>query len=254
MILNDKKKNGLQKWICKDKFEKYEFANMLMKNKFIKIIEESFSMKGALMKIITISREFGSGGREVGKRLADVLGYDYYDKEIIAEISANKGVAEDYITRALENPDWKDMALTYNRSFFSVSLESTQVDLLLEQKRVIEEIAKEGRDCVIVGRNSDVILRDYNSFNMFICADMASKIKRCQARMAEGEKLSEKEIKRQINRIDKNRAQTRGILTSIPWGEKSAFHLTVNTADWDMQELANALAEFTRSWFARKNL
>ena len=204
------------------------------------------------MKIITISREFGSGGREIGRRLADILGYEYYDKEIIAEICANKGVGEDYVTRALANPDWKDMALTYNRSFFGVSMESAQVDVLLEQKHVIEEIAKEGKDCVIVGRNADVILYDYKPFNMFFCADVASKIKRCQERMTEEEQLTEKEIKKQMNRIDKNRAHTRGIVTSIPWGEKCAYHMTVNTANWDMKELAKAIAEFTQIWFHSK--
>lgn len=60
-----------------------------------------------MYEIITISREFGSGGRELGKRLAETLGFDYYDKEIITAIANNKGLDENYVEKALNNYDWK---------------------------------------------------------------------------------------------------------------------------------------------------
>ena len=74
------------------------------------------------MKIITISREFGSGGRELGKRLADVLGYDYYDKEIIASIASNKGMDEDYVARAMEHSSWQNVPLTFHQTIVGVPL------------------------------------------------------------------------------------------------------------------------------------
>ena len=113
------------------------------------------------MKVITISREFGSGGRELGKRLADELGFDYYDKEIIIAIAQGQGLEENYVEKALEHHVWKNIPLAFGRSFAgAVALQSAQTSLLLEQKRVIERIAEAGKDCVIVGRNADFILRD----------------------------------------------------------------------------------------------
>lgn len=204
------------------------------------------------MKIITISRQFGSGGRELGKRLADLLGYDYYDKEIISAIAQKQGLSAGYIESALENQAWQTVPLTFRRSFSGVtSLRSTQTSLLLEQKKVIESIAQRGRDCIIVGRNADVILQAYHPFNLFVCADLDAKIQRCLERAGEGEQLTPKEIRQHIRRIDKNRAQTRQIITGSEWGEACTYHLTVNTTGWNIKELTPAVAEFAARWFGR---
>ena len=72
------------------------------------------------MKIVTISREFGSGGRELGKRLADTLGFDYYDREIITAIAQAQGMDEHYVEQALEDHAWQHIPLTYGRSFASI--------------------------------------------------------------------------------------------------------------------------------------
>lgn len=205
------------------------------------------------MKIITISREFGSGGRELGKRLADVLGYDYYDKEIIASIASNKGMDEDYVARAMEHSSWQNIPLAFHQTIVGVPLDTTHTDLLLEQKRVIEQIAKNGKDCVIVGRNADILLREFHPFNIFVCADMDVKISRCIQRAPEDEHLNVKEMQRKINKIDKNRAQTRTVITDSSWGDRTAYHLTVNTTDWKMDELTLAVAQFANSWYQRTN-
>ena len=68
------------------------------------------------MKIITISREFGSGGRELGKRLADTLGFDYYDREIITAIAGAQGLDEAYVEKSMENANWQRVPLTYRHS------------------------------------------------------------------------------------------------------------------------------------------
>lgn len=201
------------------------------------------------MKIITISREFGSGGRELGKHIADVLGYDYYDKEIIATIASNTGMDETYIERTLEQDRWQNVPLTFHQSVSTVSVDSTHIDLLLERKRVIEEIAKAGKNCVIVGRNADVLLREYEPFNIFVCADFETKARRCMQRSSEDECLNAKELKRKINKIDKTRAQTRALITDNGWGERDAYHITLNTTNWDLKELALAVAEFVKRWF-----
>ena len=205
------------------------------------------------MKIITISREFGSGGRELGKKIADLLGYDYYDKDIIAAIASKTGMDEDYVTRTLRQDRWQNVPLTFHQSVTNISMDSTHTDLLLERKRVIEEIAETGKDCVIVGRNADVLLREHQPFNIFVCADLETKTRRCTERSSEDDCLNEKELKRKIHQIDKSRAQTRGLITDSGWGDKSAYHITVNTTDWDLKQLAKAVAEFAKHWFENIN-
>lgn len=200
------------------------------------------------MNIITISREFGSGGRDLGKQLAHLLGYDYYDKEILASIASNTGMDEQFIERNLEHNIWQNVPLTFHQSVTSISLDSTHTDLLLERKRVIEEIAAKGKDFVIVGRNADIILREYNPFNIFVCANLDTKMQRCSERSSKDDCLDEKDLVRKINKIDKRRAQTRALITDSDWGDRSAYHITLNTTNWDLKELAKAVAEFAKSW------
>lgn len=202
------------------------------------------------MKIITISREFGSGGRELGKRLADALHFDYYDKDIISAIAANSGLQTNYVENILNNHGWKEYSLSYCKTLNSVAaMQTNKIQLLLEQKHVIEQIAASGKDCIIVGRNADIILKGYHPFNIFVCANTDAKIKRCMERTPEGEALSEKALLRQMKQIDKVRSQTREILTGSSWGNRDAYHLTVNTTDWDIKKSAPALAAFAESWF-----
>lgn len=204
------------------------------------------------MRIITISREFGSGGRELEKRLAEALGFDYYDREIISVIAQTQGLDEDYVERELDNHGWQNVPLTYRRFFASNTiLQAPQTYLLLEQKRVIDSIGKAGKDCIIVGRNADVFLEEYNPFNIFVCADIETKIHRCMERAADGENLTRKEIEQNICRIDKNRICTREIITGSKWGACGTYHLTVNTNGWDIKDLVPAVADFANCWFGR---
>lgn len=204
------------------------------------------------MRIITISREFGSGGRELGKRLAGLLDCDYYDREIITAIAEQSGLEEDYVEMALEKRDWQTMPLTFGRSFAGINgMQQMQTNLLVVQKRVIERIAKTGKDCVIVGRNADVLLEEKKPFRIFVCAGMDAKIQRCMERASEGENISRKGAEQNIRRIDKARARTREILGGGKWGDGSVYHLTVNTEGWDMEELASAVAGFVLRWYGR---
>ena len=205
------------------------------------------------MNIITISRDFGSGGRELGRRLADELGYDYYDGEIIAAIAKNSGLDANYVENALEDHGWQAIPMTVHRTFASpMVMQSPQVGLLLEQKKVIEEIGKKGKNCIVVGRNADLLLKEYEPFNIFVCADMEAKIDRCIERAKEGENTSRKELEKKIRRVDKNRSNTREILSSTAWGQRDAYHMIVNTTGWDIKELAPAVAAFAVRWFDKK--
>lgn len=205
------------------------------------------------MNIITVSREFGSGGRELAKRLADHLGYDYYDREIISLVAKDSGLDADYIEETLTNGTLKDQSLSFCRTFTSASYsQSSKVNLLLAQKEVIERIAQLGRNFVIVGRNADIILEKYAPFNVFVCASSEAKLKRCIERAPSGENMSEKELLRRMKQIDRQRCEIREIMSPIPWGRRDAYELTINTTGWNIKELVPILAEFASCRFGRE--
>ena len=205
------------------------------------------------MKIITVSRQFGSGGRELGKRLSDLLGWDYYDREIIEALAREQGLQPEYVHRLLTSHGWHQYQLTYRNSFHQpLSGAWHHTEMLVRQREIIQEIAQAGNDCIIVGRDADVILQDDRPFRLFVCADMDSRVARCmryEEKKPEAERLTEKEILRNIRRIDRNRRRTREILTGKPMADGSGFDLTVNAAHWEIKKLAEAVAEFSGRWF-----
>ena len=205
------------------------------------------------MRIITISREFGSGGRELGKRMADIVGFDYYDSEIISAVAKKSGLDSHYVENTLRDHGWRNQPISFRGTLHSSAyVQSSKIDLLLDQKKVIEEIASFGKDCVIVVRNADVILQEYHPFNLFVCADVQARIRRCREMAGEGENLTDKELLRKMKQIDKIRSQTRVLISASEWGMPDAYHLTVNTSDWDIRELAFAVAKYAECWFGRK--
>ena len=205
------------------------------------------------MRIITISRQFGSGGRELGKRLSDLLSWDYYDKEIIETLAQERGMSPEEVRFALSHHGWHNVQLTYKNSFSHLGFDhDTRTQLLRRQGEIIRAIAEAGNDCVIVGRDADVILQEYHPFRVYVCADLQARLARCMSheeKRPEAERLTEKEILRNIRRIDKNRAQIREILNGKTRGDSSMFDLTVNAAHWEIKKLTAAVAEFAMHWF-----
>ncbi len=157
--------------------------------------------------------------------------------------------------KALESGISQRVPLTFHNSFSTIGMmQSAHISLLQEQTRVIEGIAKRGKDCVIVGRNADILLADQKPFTVFVCASMEAKIKRCMERAREGEQLTEKEIEQNIKRINKNRAQNYEMIAGRKWGQAASYNITVNTSDWDIKELTPAVAAFARRWFEHNAL
>lgn len=199
-------------------------------------------------KIITISREFGSGGREIGKRLADELGYAYYDSEIINLLVKETGMSKEYISNISEKGIYP-YAFQFAKSFSTYSkLQSNQTNLLVTQTNVIKEIAKKG-NCIIVGRGADVILHDYNTINLFVYANMASKVKRCVEKASKEENLTRKEMEQKIKQIDKNRQKFHEVLSSKTWGEKENYDLCINTTNTNIKTIIKPLSEYIKSYF-----
>ena len=143
------------------------------------------------MRIITISREFGSGGREVGKRLADALGFAYYDREIVSSIAEKCDLDEGYVENVLRKGLTVNVPLTFGHSFYFYSDPTSENELkvLNTQQQIIRELAGQG-DCVMVGRCSGIILESYAPLRLFVYADMDWKVRRCRERASDSEQLT----------------------------------------------------------------
>lgn len=204
------------------------------------------------MKIITIGREFGSGGRELGKRLADLTGFDYYDQEILHAIAEKKEHISGYLESAVAFHAWRTFPLVFHHSF--ANEHAIHTNELIAQKEVLEEIAAQGKNCIIIGQDADVILKKESPFRIFVCAELDARMRRCMER-AEGKEaeFSEKEMKRNIKRIDKYRAQTRELVSGSKWGTREGYDLIVNSTDWQIKDLAVAVKEYIDHWYDRKN-
>ena len=203
-------------------------------------------------RIITISREFGSGGREIGKRLADELGFSYYDREIITEVAKETEMAEKYIQNISEK-GVSPYPFQFAKSFAVYSnLQKQQTEILVAEQKIIKQIAQNG-DCVIVGRCANIILKEYNPMNIFVYANMESKIARCIERASKDENLTEKEIKNKIIQVDKERKKYNNIISSLEWGDKKNYNLCINTSGIDIKTIISPLADYINTWFGGNN-
>ena len=186
-------------------------------------------------RIITIGREFGSGGRELGRRLAENLGYAYYDQEILEEIANRTELSEKYVQSIVER-----------RPIFSFPIHADfGQKIYLEQCNILRELAEKS-GCVIVGRCADYILKDCNPFRVFVYADMDSKIERCRRKGRGQENLTDKEMKRYILDVDKHRARYYEFYTDQKWGDRKNYDICVNTTNEDIKKIANILARLFR--------
>ncbi len=199
-------------------------------------------------KIITISREFGSGGKEIGKRLADVLGYAYYDSEIITLLAKETGMSEEYIKNISEKGVYP-YAFQFAKSFAMYStMQSAKTEILVAQAKILKQIAEKG-NAIIVGRGANSILKEYNPMNIFVYADMESKINRCKEKAKEDEHLTDKELENKIKEIDKNRKALNDLISNAEWGKKENYNLCINTSNVKIKSIIPALAEYIENWF-----
>ena len=176
-------------------------------------------------RIITISREFGSGGRFIGEEVAKKLGIKYYDKEIIGQIAKESGMAPEYIK---ENAELSPKKGIFAYAFTGRDITGKSVeDMVYEaQRKVILELA-EKESCVIIGRNADFILRDWNDvLNVFIHGDMPEKIKRITGLY----NVKEKEAVKMMADTDKRRRTNYNFYTDQNWGKASNYTLCLNSS------------------------
>ena len=195
-----------------------------------------------MKRIITVSREFGSGGRELGRRLSELLHIAYYDKEIVTEIAKRTSMSEEYVRQITEQKPVMSFPISIGRSFYPMTdplLDQNQA-IFREQHQIIRGMADKS-DCVIVGRCGDYILRDLNPYRIFVYADMDAKIARCRERGKEDPPLSDKELKQKITKMDKGRAKYYEFYTGQKWGDRLNYDVCINTSGRSIKELAAVL-------------
>lgn len=201
------------------------------------------------MRVITISREFGSGGRELGKRLADELGFAYYDKEITAQIAKEVAMDEEYVEHMLSKGIPHSFGITYANSFgYPSYVQQDTTKLLLAQQKILKQVALEG-NCVIVGQSANAILEDIHSFDIFVYASTFSKVERCLKRANPEENLDEAKVKKMLKQIDKTRAKQHELHSDIKWGSKEGYHLCINTTNVEIKKIVPVLASYIKEWF-----
>ena len=202
------------------------------------------------MRIITISREFGSGGRELGKRLADALGFAYYDREIVSSIAEKCNLDEGYVENVLRKGLTINVPVTSGHTFYFYSDPTSENELkvLNTQQQIIKELALRG-DCVMVGRSSGIILEKYNPLRLFVYADMEWKVKRCRERASAEEHLTDRELEKKIRQIDAGRARHQKLLTDRKWGAPEGYDLCINTTNLEIKKIIPGLKEMALCWF-----
>lgn len=177
-------------------------------------------------RIITISREFGSGGRFIGEEVAKQLGIKYYDKDIIAQIAEQSGFSPEYITEKAELSPKKGL-FAYAFSGRDVTGKSIEDMVYEAQRKVILEIA-EKESCVIIGRNADFILKDRDDvLNVFIHGDMPEKV----ARICKLYHVTEEEAEKMMADIDKRRMTNYRFYTDQKWGMAKNYTLSLNSSE-----------------------
>ncbi len=196
-----------------------------------------------MSRVITISREFGSGGRELGRRLAEELKIAYYDQEIVSEIARRTALSEQYVRAVEEQQPMFSFPIHIGRTFYPAPNPAWEQHMTVyqEQSRIIREMAEKS-DCVIVGRCADYILREKKPLRLFVYADPESKLRRCREKAPAGENLTDRELRQKIRDIDKNRARYYEFLTGKTWSDKLNYDLCINTTDQVIKDLASVIA------------
>lgn len=184
--------------------------------------------------VICIGREYGSGGRDIGLRLAKELGISFYDKTLLKRAAEETGIAREHFEKADEKPvNWflsnlgggdpnVEIANPYAIDYDYL----TSDRLFLLQSKVIRKLAKE-QSCIIIGRCAESILADYpNMLSVFIHADMESRIHRIMERRD----LDRKQAEALIKKTDKKRANYHNYFSEEKWGRSSSYHMALSSS------------------------
>lgn len=195
--------------------------------------------------VITIGRQFGSNGREIGKRLAEKLGIPFYDKEILGETAKNSGLSEN-ILKSLDEKPTKSFLYSLVMDPYSYGFSNSGYQTNLNQQAfqatydTIKKIGEQG-PCVIVGRCADYALRHNKKLvRVFIYAPLEKRIETVSKRFG----LTEEKAKSQINKEDKGRASYYNYYTSKKWGDMNSYDICINSGLMDIDKTVDYLVDY----------
>lgn len=198
-------------------------------------------MKGT---VVCIGRQYGSGGREIGQKLAQRLGITCYDKLLIQRAAREAGLTEAIVAEEDERPIGLGAMISGNPFADSASLGkafySEEERVFAAESRAIEEIASKG-SCVIIGRCASSILRDagYNVLSVFIYADDDDRARR----IAQRNGLSEKAAMRKAEKVDRMRKKYFDFYSDTPWGEPASYDLMISSSRYGIDGTADVIAK-----------
>ena len=177
-----------------------------------------------MKKIITISREFGAGGGEIGRKAAQALGYEYYDKELILKAARESNVD---VESLLKWDEKVPMNFGFAQSLFDFYNKPLSEKLFSAQQQVIKAVGEKG-NCVIVGRNANTILKEYDhALHVFVHADPYWRLERMKTKMPD---LTEAKMSEQIRVIDKMRRKYCTYYTNTEFGVADYYDISLNTS------------------------
>lgn len=206
---------------------KSEYNNLGLKNEQIKEHQEKTTYKGNYI-VITISREYGSGGRFVGKLVSEKLGIPFYDKEIISLAAQKSGLSEGYIEKIDQNKTTNYISNNDDRLFIA-------------EQNVIKELSK--KSCVIVGRCADYILKDNkDTIKIFLYSDSISK----EQRVIKYYGLNKNNALKQINKINKERAKHYKFYTEREWKDFNNYDLLFNVDKYGVEKVSDLIVEMVK--------
>ena len=193
-----------------------------------------------MKKIITISREFGAGGGEIGRKIAQALNYDYYDKEIILKTAKESNVD---VESLLKWDEKVPMNFGFAQSLFDFYNKPLSEKLFDAQQQVIRKIGEKG-NCVIVGRNANTILKEFDhSLHVFVYADPYWRMERMREKMpdATGAKMSE-----EIRAIDRTRKKYCSYYTNTEFGVADYYDICLNTSSLGIDTCVDILLQLAK--------
>jgi len=190
--------------------------------------------------IITISREFGSGGHEIGQLVAQKLGVDFYDRKLIELTALGSGFSQEYVElheQKLNNALSHEL---YEQNYAFVDGEKSPIDLIFDvQSRVIREVCSQS-SCVIVGRCANFVLQDKtNCLNVFIHANAAFRRQKIQSEYG----IKASEVDKVMKKNDHERSEYCRYFTKKNWSETTNYHLTIDSSLYSVDEVANMIVQ-----------
>lgn len=205
--------------------------------------------------VVTIGRQFGSGGRELGQKLATRLGARYYDKELLSEAARHAGMDEKLFERSDErSPSFISGIFSFAFGFNSVNYYAgnnsiSDDSLYRAQSDFIHSLAQKGESCVIVGRTADYVLRDHpHAVNIFVHAPEETCIDRILARNTDPT-LTREKARIKARRVNKLRAGYYNFYTDKQWGDASSYDLTFDTSKISIDDIVEIIADYVERRF-----